>query len=273
MKVVLFCGGQGMRMREASDVVPKPMIPVGGRPILWHVMKYYAHFGHTDFVLCLGHRGEAIKQYFLSYNEALANDFVLSNGGGQVELLKTDIHDWRISFVDTGLRASVGERLLAVRRHLEGEEYFLANYGDVVTDAHLPGLIARARAEDVSASFLCVRPTSTFHVVSMDRYGRVQALRDVVGADLWINGGYFVLRADVFDYLLPGDDLVEGPFRRLAERGRLLAQRHEGFWAPMDTLKERQQLDMLCESGKAPWRVWDPARQAAEAHDVALAAP
>jgi glucose-1-phosphate cytidylyltransferase len=272
VKVVLFCGGEGMRMREASEAVPKPMIPVGGRPILWHLMKYYAHFGHTDFVLCLGYKAEIIKQYFLSYNEALANDFVLSFSGQPPNLLRTDLKDWTIRFVDTGLRASVGERLAAVRDCLDGEEYFLANYGDVLTDAHLPTLISTAVEEDVTASFLCVRPNSSFHLVFADGDGQVQALRDVHGADLWINGGFFVLRADVFDHMRPGEDLVDGPFQRLAGTGGLLAQRHRGFWAPMDTLKERQLLERLHEGGRAPWRVWDPDRRPPEPQVAGLAA-
>ena len=169
MKVVIFCGGQGLRMREASEVVPKPMVPIGPRPVLWHVMKYYAHFGFTDFVLCLGYKAEAIKQFFLTYNEAMANDFVLSNGGADVHLLKTDIHDWNITFVDTGLRAPIGERLRAVRHLLADDELFLANYGDTLTDADLPAMIARARDEQATASFLAVRPNYSFHVVSMSR--------------------------------------------------------------------------------------------------------
>ena len=168
MKVVIFCGGQGLRMREASQVVPKPMIPIGPRPVLWHVMKYYAHFGFTDFVLCLGYRAEAIKQFFLTYNEAMANDFVLSNGGADVHLLKTDIHDWNITFVDTGLRTPIGERLRAVRHLLAEDELFLANYGDTLTDANLPMMIERTREADATASFLAVRPNYSFHVVSID---------------------------------------------------------------------------------------------------------
>ena len=168
MKVVIFCGGQGMRMREASEVVPKPMIPIGSRPILWHIMKYYAHFGFCDFVLCLGYKAEAIKHFFLTYNEAMANDFVLSDGGARVHLLKTDIHNWNITFVDTGLHSCIGERLRAVRHLLRDDEMFLANYGDTLTDADLPTMIERTKAAGVTASFLAVRPNYSFHVVSMD---------------------------------------------------------------------------------------------------------
>jgi glucose-1-phosphate cytidylyltransferase len=270
VKVVIFCGGQGLRMREATEVAPKPMIPIGNRPVLWHVMKYYAHFGFTDFVLCLGYRAEVIKHFFLTYSEALANDFVLSNGGANVHLLKTDIHNWNITFVDTGLRTSIGERLRAVRHLLSDDDMFLANYGDTLTDADLPAMITRAREEDVMASFLAVRPNYSFHVVSMRENGRVHAMQDVMGSDIWINGGYFILRRGFLDQLRPGEDLVGEPLRRLVLADQVLGQRHEGFWAPMDTLKDKQRLESLHESGSAPWQVWDPDR-IADGH-LALAA-
>lgn len=270
MKVVIFCGGQGMRMREASETVPKPMIPIGNRPILWHVMKYYAHFGYCDFVLCLGYKAEAIKHFFLTYNEALANDFVLSDGGAKVHLLRTDIHNWNITFVDTGLHARIGERLRAVRHLLGDDEMFLANYGDTLTDAHLPTLINRTKAAGVTASFLAVRPNYSFHVVSMDRGGFVDGVSDVTRSDVWINGGYFVMRSELLDDLRPGEDLVEEPFSRLMQTRQLMAQRHEGFWAPMDTLKDKQSLELLHENGTAPWQVWDPSRHVDS--DAAVAA-
>jgi glucose-1-phosphate cytidylyltransferase len=251
-------------MREASEALPKPMVPVGNRPILWHVMKYFAHYGHTDFILCLGYRAEMIKHYFLNYNEALSNDFVLTEGGRTVELLSHDIADWSITFVDTGLHASIGERLRAVRHHLEGEEYFLANYGDVLTDAALPGMISGLQERGKVGSFLCVRPNYSFHVVQFDEQQTVQGLDEITSSDVWINGGYFVFRADLFDYLHEHEDLVNEPFARLIEQGQLVAHRHEGFWAPMDTLKDRQQLESMLERGNGPWRVWKSPASAAE---------
>jgi glucose-1-phosphate cytidylyltransferase len=273
VKVVIFCGGQGLRMREASEVAPKPMIPVGSRPVLLHVMKYYAHFGFTDFVLCLGYKAEAIKHFFLTYNEAMANDFVLSNGGATVHLLKTDIHDWNITFVDTGLRSCVGERLRAVRHLLGDDEMFLANYGDTVTDANLPDMIANTKAAGVKASFLAVRPNYSFHTVKVQEDGRVRDISDVTRSDIWINGGYFIMRSSFVDEIRPGEDLVEEPFRRLAQEEQLLAHRHEGFWAPMDTLKDKQTLETLHESGQAPWQVWvpEPETQAAPLPQAATA--
>jgi glucose-1-phosphate cytidylyltransferase len=245
-----------MRMREASEVVPKPMIPVGNRPILWHVMKYYAHFGFTDFVLCLGYKSEVIKKFFLTYDEALANDFVLSEGGANVRLLKTDIHNWSITFVDTGLHSSIGERLRRVRHLLRDDEMFLANYGDTVTDVDLHAMIDRVKETGALGSFVAVKPNYSFHVVSVNDDGRVREISDVTKSDLWINGGYFAMRSEILDDLRPGEELVEEPFQRLIAANQLLAHRHEGFWAPMDTLKEKQWLESLHESGQAPWELW-----------------
>jgi glucose-1-phosphate cytidylyltransferase len=150
MKVVLFCGGQGMRLREMPEPVPKPMAPIGYRPLLWHLMKYYAHYGHHDFVLCLGYRADVIKEYFLNYDECVSNDFVLSSGGSNIELLRADIADWRITFVDTGLKSNVGQRLLRVQRYVEGEEIFLANYADGLTDLPLDRVIEHFRSQKKS---------------------------------------------------------------------------------------------------------------------------
>lgn len=257
VKVVLFCGGLGLRMREASERVPKPMVPIGSRPILWHVMKYFAHFGHTRFVVCLGYKGEVIKEYFLNYSEALSNDFVLTRGGRDVTLLRHDIQDWEITFVDTGLHSLIGERLRMVQPHLEGEEYFLANYGDVLTDAPLPGLIADAKARDVVASFLSIKPNYSFHLVETDEQDYVKAVTETTRSDLWINGGYFVFKHAIFDYINAGEELVVEPFARLAAERQLFANKYDGFWAPMDTLKDQQTLEQMAEAGNGPWKVWE----------------
>ena len=254
MKVVIFCGGLGVRMGEETQRIPKPMIAVGGRPILWHIMKWYASWGHDDFILCLGYRGESIKEYFLDYNEALSNDFVLSNGGKDVELLASDISDWRITFVDTGARATIAERLLAVAPHIGDDAYFLATYGDGLTDAPLADMIERLRSSGEAGLFLSVHPVFNAHVVEADPDGVVRSIEDLQQADVWINGGFFVFRRDVLDEINPGEELVVEPFRRLIEREELIAYRYEGFWEPMDTIKDKQRLDALVESGQAPWR-------------------
>ena len=261
MKVVLFCGGQGLRLREYSDAIPKPMVMVGYRPILWHVMRYFAHFGHREFILCLGYKADVIKNYFLHYDEALSNDFVLS-GNGAIELLQRDIDDWRISFVDTGLNSNVGQRLQAVRRHL-GDEPFLANYGDVLTDAPLDQRIERFLAGDKVASIMCVRPASySFHVVRLGQDDLVDRIADIGTSDLWINGGYFIFRPEIFDYIQPGEELVQEPFARLIEERRLQGDAYEGYWAPMDTLKEVQALQSAFDSGRPPWALWQPPEPA-----------
>ena len=256
MKVVLFCGGFGVRMGEETQRIPKPMILVGNRPILWHIMKYYAAWGHREFILCLGYKGESIKEYFLGYNEALSNDFVLTNGGREVELLGSDISDWRITFVDTGPQATIGDRLKAVTPYLGDDEYFLATYGDGLTDAPLDDLIERLKTSGRTGLFLSVRPVFNAHVVEVDdrNGGIVRSIEDMQEANVWINGGFFVFRRDVLDYIQPGEELVLEPFRRLIEKGELIGYRYEGFWEPMDTIKDKQRLDQLADSGHAPWR-------------------
>jgi glucose-1-phosphate cytidylyltransferase len=262
MKVVLFCGGLGLRLREYSDVIPKPMIPIGVRPILWHVMRYYAHYGHKEFILCLGYKADVIKDYFVRYSEAASNDFVLSDGGRSLELLSTDIEDWKITFVDTGMRASVGERLRAVRKHIGDDEVFLANYADTLTDAPLDTYIERFVATDKVAAFLAVRPRYTFHVVKLTDGDRVTDITHIRESDTRINGGNFILRREIFDYLLPGEELVNEPFHRLIEKGALIGYPYDGFWAPMDTLQDKQDLEKLSEDGDPPWTVWRSVDQA-----------
>ena len=256
MKVVLFCGGFGTRLREYSEEIPKPMVPIGYRPILWHLMKYYAHYGHKDFVVCLGYKADVIKEYFLNYDEWLSNDFVLRGGGREVDMLATDIDDWTITFVDTGMRTNIGGRLMAVREHLESEDVFLANYSDNLTDLVLPEMIGDFQARDAVASFLCVKPSQSFHLVDMNGDGQVESIRDVTQSEMRINGGYFVLRREIFDYMQPGDELVLEPFQRLIEQKKLYGYQHDGFWGCMDTFKEKQKFDELYARGHAPWQVW-----------------
>jgi len=256
MKVVIFCGGQGLRLREYSDNVPKPLVPIGDAPVIWHLMKYYSHYGHKDFILCLGHKAESIKRFFLNYSEALSRDFILSEGGHRVELLGSDFSDWRITFVDTGAKALVGERLLLVREHLRGEDVFLANYVDGLTDLNLNDLIEQFQRARCTACFITVPPTQTFHLVETSEDSRVTGINHAGTSDTWINGGYFVFRKEIFNFLRPGEDLVDEPFQRLIAARQLITVRHRGFWACMDTFKERQQLEDLWSKGTAPWHVW-----------------
>ncbi len=256
MKVVLFCGGLGMRLRDFSETIPKPMVPVGYRPILWHVMRYYAHYGHKDFVLCLGYKADVIKQYFLNYDETISNDFVLSGGGKKVDLLASDIHDWKITFVDTGLNSNIGMRLKAVQPFLKDEEMFLANYSDGVSDLPLPAMIDFFRQRDAVACFAGVAPTQSFHLVAVEDGGRVSSIRHVKDVGMRVNGGFFVFRREIFEWVRPGEELVQEPFQRLAGAGKLLSYAHDGFWACMDTFKDKQLLEDMYTRGQVPWEVW-----------------
>lgn len=256
MKVVLFCGGLGMRLREYSEKIPKPMVPLGYRPILWNIMKYYAHFGHKDFILCLGYKADLIKNYFVQYDEYISNDFVYKKGGKQLELLNSDIDDWTITFVDTGINSNIGQRLLAVKEFLKDDDYFLANYSDGLTDMHLPSMIDLVTKSDNVASFMAYQPNQSFHVVSLDDNSMVQNISHIGTSGLWVNTGYFVLRNDIFDYINKGEELVIEPFQRLIKAKKLLAYQHKGFWASLDTFKDKQTLDELYSMGNPPWQVW-----------------
>jgi glucose-1-phosphate cytidylyltransferase len=256
MKVVLFCGGQGTRLRDYSETIPKPMVNIGYRPLLWHVMKYYAYYGHKDFILCLGYKGDVVKNYFLNYSETLSNDFTLSDGGKTLQLLSSDIQDWKITFVDTGLASNIGERLKAVEKYLDGEEVFLANYSDGLTDFPLPQLIDYFNAHKKVASFLCVKPNQTFHVVSLKSDGTVSDIQHIVQSGIRMNGGYFVFRKEIFKYIREGEELVNEPFQRLIAKQELIAYSYDGFWACMDTFKDKQQLDDMYSLGSAPWEIW-----------------
>ena len=256
MKVVLFCGGLGTRLREHSDTIPKPLVNIGVRPIIWHLMRYYAHYGHKDFILCLGYRGEMIREYFLNYNECLSNDFVISDGGRSVRPLARDIDDWRITFVDTGLHANIAQRLIKIRGYLDGDEEFLANYSDGLSDLPLDRHIDAFRRKRSVASLMASRSLQSFHCVRADDEGTVESIGPLSDSAFWINAGYFCLRREIFDVIEDGDELVEQPFRRLVEQRKLSVYRHDGFWQAMDTLRDKIVLDRMEGRGECPWAVW-----------------
>jgi glucose-1-phosphate cytidylyltransferase len=257
MKVVLFCGGQGIRLRDYSDQIPKPMVNVGYRPILWNIMKYYAYYGHMDFILCLGYKADAIKSYFLHYDETISNDFIFQNGGSDIELQNSDIHDWKITFVDTGLNTNIGTRLLKVKKYLEGEEMFLANYSDGLTDLHLPSMINWfSERKDKTAAFMSCPSTQSFHFVDKEEDGNVNKISHIGSSSLLINTGYFILRKEIFDFMEYGDELVDQPFKKLINQKKLVSWEHKGFWASMDTFKDKKTIDDIYEQGNPPWEVW-----------------
>lgn len=257
MKVVLFCGGLGMRLREYSGNVPKPMVLIGNRPIIWYLMKYYAHFGHKDFILCLGYGAPVIKKYFLDYEEFTSNDFVLTDGGKTRRLLSEDISDWTITFVDTGLNSNIGERLVNVQRHLRGEEVFLANYADGLTDLPLPDQLRHFESQGGIGSFVSVLPNISYHFVASASNGRVEAIRDIRESGIRVNGGFFIFRQEIFDYIEEGEELVLEPFQRLIAAKQLLAYEYDGYWQAVDTAKDKARIDQLHAEGDPPWEVWN----------------
>lgn len=275
MKVVLFCGGLGTRIREYSESIPKPMIPIGHQPILWHVMQYYSQFGHTDFVLCLGYKASIIKEFFLSHRPQSYADCVVSGFGGEVELLNEPTRDWRITMIDTGIWRNIGARLWAVRDHVRDEEIFMANYSDGLTDLDLDDMLRRFKASGKIAAFVAVRPPLTYHLADIADDGRVREFRSSERSDIWINGGFFLLRREIFDYMNDGEELVLEPFQRLIEEDQLIAYKHTGFWRSMDTLKDRQVLEDMVEQGEVPWRLRHRTRAGLDAvpADLVVGAP
>jgi len=257
MKVVLFCGGLGTRIREYSEEIPKPMIPVGQQPILWHVMNYYSHHGHRDFVLCLGYKANTIKQFFLNRHHTCFSDCIISERGRKVEFIGERQADWRVALVDTGMWRNVGERLYAVREHVKDEEIFLANYSDGLSDLPLPNVIEFMQKQPhAAACFLGVAPYASYHMATVEPDGKVKSIKQVKDTGMRINGGYFVLRPEIFDWMKPGEELVQEPFQRLCAAEKLVSYAYDGFWACMDTFKDKQLLEDLYSRGAVPWEVW-----------------
>jgi glucose-1-phosphate cytidylyltransferase len=219
-------------------------------------MKYYSHWGYNEFILCLGYKGTTIKNFFATYQEWISNDFVLSNGGRSLDLLQRDADDWRITLIDTGQDACVGERLLAVRHLLEDDPIFLANYSDGLTDFPMPAIVDQLEQTGAVGSFLTVRPNISLHFVNRDPGGFVTGVVDAEQAGSWINAGFFAFRPEIFDYMKPGEDLVVEPFERLIKERRLTALPYDGFWRCCDTFKDYQTLENLHARGPAPWELW-----------------
>lgn len=245
-----------MRLRETSQAMPKPMVAIGHRPLLWHLMKYYSFYGHKDFLLCLGHGGDVIRQAFLEYKNECVRSQLMPPEVDKKGWLQRDSADWRVSLVDTGRDSNVGQRLLRVRKFVGEEEVFLANYADGLSDLALPKLIDFFLRTGKIACFIGVKPTATFHQVTVGQDGVVQEIAHIARSGSIINGGYFIFRREIFNYIEEGEDLVDEPFHRLIKERQLIAYRHEGFWACMDTFKDKQHLEDLHARGRAPWQVW-----------------
>jgi glucose-1-phosphate cytidylyltransferase len=256
MKVVLFCGGLGLRLYPSTENTPKPLVSIGGQPIMLQLMKYYSYYGHKEFILCLGYKGESIKEFFLNYDECLSGDFVLS-GKKKHKLFKSEIEDWKIIFAETGLNSTAGERLLAVRKYVGDDEVFLANYSDGITDLPLTNLIDFSIKRGKIGTFMTVKPSVAFHYVSSDKDNFVEDICQLNQTNLRINAGFFVFKNQIFDYINSGEDLINEPFKRLMKKRELLAYPYDGFWASLDTYKDKQRLDELASKNASTWEIWN----------------
>jgi glucose-1-phosphate cytidylyltransferase len=259
LKVVILCGGQGTRLREETEYRPKPMVDIGGRPIVWHIMKSYAHFGHAHFILCLGYKGNVIKEYFLNY-EAMNSDITMTLGQLRA-IAYHDQHreqDFTVTLADTGQDTMTGGRLNRVRKYIK-DDLFMVTYGDGLANVDIDRLLDFHHGHGKKATLTTVRPTSRYGVIGLDRRGGVEKFNEKPVLDSWINAGFFVFHRSVFDYLDGGDECVleRKPLERLAADGQLMAYRHEGFFYAMDTYREYQYLNELWNSGAPPWKVWD----------------
>jgi len=258
MKVVILCGGLGTRLREETEFRPKPLVEIGRRPILWHIMKLYAHYGHQDFVLCLGYRGNMIKEYFLNY-KAMNDDFTIRLGDQRITTYH-DEHgeqDFRVTLAETGYATMTGGRIRRIERYID-DDTFLVTYGDGVADVDLRALVEFHRSHGKLATLTAVRPQSRFGMVELAGDGRVQHFQEKPVLDQWVHVGFFVFHRRLFDYL-PGDDCIleREPLERLAQEGQLMAYRHPGSFFAMDTYRDHLALNELWQSGKAPWKVWE----------------
>lgn len=256
MKAVILAGGLGSRLSEETSTRPKPMVEIGGRPILWHIMKTYSHYGVNDFVICLGYKGYVIKEYFANYFLHMS-DVTFDMAKNQMEVHQNNAEPWRVTLVDTGAESQTGGRLRRVREYLEPGEDFCFTYGDGVADVDIGKLVAFHKAHGKKATVTATQPPGRFGALNINNHF-VESFREKPhGDDSWINGGYFVLKPEVIDLIAEDETIWERePLEALASTGNLLAYEHGGFWQPMDTLREKQQLEDLWERKVAPWKVW-----------------
>lgn len=246
-----------MKFPDHSERIPKSMVPIGYRPLLWHIMKYYAHFGHTDFILCLGYKDHIIKDYFLNYHEYVSSDFVLK--GGIRSTLSKDIDDWKITFVDTGVNSNSAQRLQAVKKYLLGEEMFLLNYSDRLTDLDLAAMTSSFDKNKMIGMMMAAKPTRSFHVTSINEDNLITEIENLNKKmeHLWVNGGHFILTPEIFNHIDTSGNLMEKTFPHLVADGRLGAYPHKGVTFAIDSYEEKHALDEMCQNGNTPWQVWD----------------
>ena len=257
MKVIILCGGFGTRLREETEIRPKPMVEIGGRPILWHIMKTYAHYGYRDFILCLGYKGEAIKNYFLNY-EQLSSNFTIELGTGKIQLHDNhDEHGWRVTLVDTGLNTMTGARVKRVEKYID-EDCFMLTYGDGVTDLNINDLVKFHKSRNKIGTVTGVSPPSRYGEMGITGERVVSFREKPQTQESSINGGYFVFNREFFQYLSDDESCVleREPFERLTEDGQLSVYVHRGFWQCMDTRRDHLYLNELWDQGRPQWRIW-----------------
>ncbi|GGP24607.1 glucose-1-phosphate cytidylyltransferase [Silvimonas amylolytica] len=259
MKVVILAGGLGTRLGEETDLRPKPMVEIGGRPILWHIMKIYAAQGYSEFVVLLGYKGNHIKEFFANYF-LYQGDVTIDLSNNQIEVHRNQSEAWKVTLLETGLSSQTGGRILRARDYLGGEDFMLT-YGDGVSDVNIAEQLAQHKASpDALVTMTCVQPEPRFGLVDEDANGYIREFHEKPPGDLgWINAGFMICRTGVFDYIKEGDATIfeREPLEGLAGDGKLKAYRHHGFWKCMDTLRDKIQLNQMWDQGKAPWKIWD----------------
>ncbi|MBO5055789.1 MAG: glucose-1-phosphate cytidylyltransferase [Lachnospiraceae bacterium] len=257
MKVVILAGGLGSRLSEETAVKPKPMVEIGGRPILWHIMKIYSAFGYHDFIICCGYKGHIIKEYFTHYHMYQTNTTFDLTGGGHIEH-NHDTEPWKITLADTGFSTLTAGRILRIREYIGEDEEFMLTYGDGVADIDIEKLLEFHHSHGRIATITTTRPAGRFGAIKIDESGQVESFKEKARKDQsWVNAGYMVLNKRVFDYLGNGSTMLERePFEKLAAAEEMMAYRHDGFWSPMDNIHDRDYLNMLWGGGEAPWKNW-----------------
>jgi len=256
MKVAILAGGVGSRLSEETELKPKPMVEVGGKPILWHIMMYYSQFGFNEFVIALGYKGEVIKKYMVDYC-ALNSNLTVSTKTGAVKMIQKQTHDWTVELIDTGIGTQTGGRIKRLQPYL-GDETFMLTWGDGLSDVNLDKLLSYHRGHGKLATLTAVRPTARFGHLEMAGDRVVEFSEKPQTREGWINGAFFALEPKIFDYI-EGDNThwEKEPLEQLAQEGQLMAYRHDAFWQCMDTLREKKLLENLWESGNAPWKIWE----------------
>lgn len=257
MKVVILAGGRGTRISEETEVLPKPMVEIGGKPVIWHIMKLYSHYGFNDFIICLGYRGYMIKEYFSHYFMHMS-DVTIDLSKNKTEIHTTASEPWKITLVDTGLETMTGGRLKRVKKYL-GNQAFLLTYGDGLSDINIKKLVQFHKKNKKLATLTAIQNTGRFGILNIDSGNEVSSfLEKPKGEGGWINGGFFVLEPEIFSFIENDDTVVweREPLENLARQGKLCAYKHTGFWSCMDTLRDKINFERIWQSGTAPWKVW-----------------